>query len=164
MQFSIGVEYALHSLINLIDAPVDSPIGIKELATYQGVSESYLSKFFTQLTKSGIVRSIPGVKGGYELAKNPEDISFGDVVSAIQGNSPLFRCKEIRNNIIPCRGKSSPSREKCLINSVMLEAELQLMNFLRTKSLAWLNEHLDENVPELQEHRKRWFKEALLKR
>ncbi|MCH5585760.1 Rrf2 family transcriptional regulator [Shimazuella sp. AN120528] len=165
MQFSVGVEYALHCLVYLVNLPPDSPIGIKDLAAYQGVSDSYLSKFFTQLVKAGIVRSVPGVKGGYELAKKPEDISFWNVVTAIQGEASLFQCKEIRHNTLPFReNKFQCYSEKCLINSVMLEAESHLKNYLCTKTIAWLHENLDKHIPEIQQEQKRWFKEKLYNR
>ena len=70
MQYSVGVEYAIHCLLYLVDVPMGRSIGIKDLAAYQGVSESYLSKVFTKLKKSGVVKSVPGVNGGYELANN----------------------------------------------------------------------------------------------
>ena len=69
MQFSVGVEYALHSLFYMVELPQGKVIGIKELAAFNGISETYLSKVFTKLRKSGLVRSISGVKGGYELAR-----------------------------------------------------------------------------------------------
>ena len=69
MQLSVGVEYALHSLFFLQGLPQGKVIGIKELSALHGISETYLSKVFTRLRKSGIVRSVPGVKGGYELAR-----------------------------------------------------------------------------------------------
>ena len=69
MQLSIGVEYALHSLFYLLGLPQGKVIGIKELSALHGISETYLSKVFTRLRKGGIVRSVPGVKGGYELAR-----------------------------------------------------------------------------------------------
>src|SRR3954454_9824065 len=93
MNFSIGVEYALHCLVNMIS--LNRPIGIKDLAEFQGVSESYLSKIFTKLVKGGIVQSTPGVKGGYELTKSPKKITFYDVVIAIEGAQPIFQCKNI---------------------------------------------------------------------
>ncbi|MBO7746738.1 Rrf2 family transcriptional regulator [Paenibacillus sp. MWE-103] len=71
MQYSIGVEYGLHCLVYLIDLPPDATVGIKELSEFQGISETYLSKIFGKLTKSGIVSSVPGVKGGYKLARSP---------------------------------------------------------------------------------------------
>lgn len=55
---------------------------------------------FTKLKKAGIVRSTPGVKGGYELSKNSKDISFWDVVEAIEGSSNMFQCSGILKNIV----------------------------------------------------------------
>ncbi len=76
MQYSVGVEYALHCLVYLINAPSKESVGIKDLAEFQGLSETFLSKVFGKLSKADIVNSVPGVKGGYRLAKSPEDISF----------------------------------------------------------------------------------------
>ena len=68
---------------------------IKKIAEMHNLTDTYLSKIFSKLRKSGIVRSTPGIKGGYELAKNPEDISFWDVIEAIEGSSYFFQCAEI---------------------------------------------------------------------
>ena len=57
MQLSQGVEYAFHSLFYMVDMPVGSTIGIKELAELNKLSETYLSKIFTKLRKAGIRRS-----------------------------------------------------------------------------------------------------------
>ncbi|MEW9701210.1 Rrf2 family transcriptional regulator [Paenibacillus sp. SI8] len=147
MQYSIGVEYTLHCLVYLIDIPHDATIGIKELSAFQGVSETYLSKIFSKLTKAGIVSSVPGVKGGYKLAKSPDDISFWDVIEAVEGATPIFQCKNIIANGYLYRDKEhdacSSGTPSCLINSVMLEAEDHMRIFLRGKTLTWLNEELD---------------------
>ncbi|MDD9270463.1 RrF2 family transcriptional regulator [Paenibacillus sp. GCM10023248] len=154
MQYSIGVEYALHCLVYLIDIPPDSTIGIKELSAFQGVSETYLSKIFSKLTKAGIVSSVPGAKGGYKLAKSPDDISFWDVVEAVEGATPIFQCKNIiengylyRDNRDKSYSACSTGSSSCTINLVMLEAEDTMRHFLRGKSLTWLNEELDRVLP-----------------
>lgn len=147
MQYSIGVEYGLHCLVYLIDIPPDSSIGIKDLSAFQGISETYLSKIFAKLTKAGIVSSVPGVKGGYRLAKSPEEISFWDVVEAIEGLKPIFQCKNIKDNGLLYRDNENSNccsgTSACVINLVMLEAEENMRNFLRNKTLSWLNEDLD---------------------
>ncbi|MGG4491233.1 RrF2 family transcriptional regulator [Metabacillus idriensis] len=151
MQYSVGVEYGLHCLVYLIDIPPDSSIGIKELSDFQGISETYLSKIFGKLAKAGIVSSVPGVKGGYRLAKSPEEISFWDVVKAVEGKKPIFQCKNIINNGYLYRDKEcsacSSGTSSCTINLVMLEAEESMRNFLRKKTLSWLNEELDRALP-----------------
>jgi len=161
MNFSIGVEYALHCLVNMIS--LNRPIGIKDLAEFQGVSESYLSKIFTKLVKSSIVQSTPGVKGGYELTKSPRNISFFDVVVAIEGSQPIFQCKNIiakavTNDDLEVNDDTVP----CLINHTMLEAEKQMYDFLKTKTLLWLRETLDETLDqEILERNKKWFHKKL---
>jgi len=80
MQLSIGVEYAFHSLFYMVDLPEHKSVGIREIAKLNKITESYLSKVFARLRKAGIVRSIAGVKGGYELARRAEDISFWDIM------------------------------------------------------------------------------------
>ncbi|ADO81878.1 RrF2 family transcriptional regulator [Ilyobacter polytropus] len=161
LQFSIGVEYGLHCLLYLVDHPEGKAISVKELSTFQGISETYLSKVFTKLKKSGIVRSTPGVKGGYELARDSKDISFWDVIEAIEGNSNLFQCAGILKSTVI---NTEEEVEKysgdcpCIIKNVMLDAEEQMRIYLREKSLYWLNEKVKEEVSETRiEATKKWF-------
>ncbi|GEK35016.1 RrF2 family transcriptional regulator [Kurthia sibirica] len=148
MKYSIMVEYALHSLTYLIDLPKEQPIGIKDLAEFQGLSETYLSKVFGKLSKAGIVKSVPGVKGGYSLASAPDTISFLDVVNAVEGVQPIFQCQNIlrhakeskvETRCADCTVKKTP----CIINLTMLAAEQQMHAYLQGKTLAWLHSELD---------------------
>lgn len=138
MQMSIGVEYAFHSLFYMIDAKKGATIGIKELAELNKLSESYLSKIFTKLRKAGIVRSIQGVNGGYELLKSPKDINFWDIVEAIEGSTYIFQCAEIRQNNILSEPNTTHTNCPCLIKVVMLNAEDEMRKYLKNKSLEWL--------------------------
>jgi len=145
----------------MVDIPSGKSVGIKDLATYQGVSETYLSKVYTKLRKSGIVKSIPGVNGGYELACTPENITFWDVVEAVEGSSPLFQCAEIRQKELLVDKNNLPdtyTKCPCLIKVVMLEAEDQMRKYLKNKTLAWLHEKVTSKIP--QEHSQatiEWF-------
>lgn len=161
LKFSIGVEYALHCLLYMVDIPLGKPVGIKDLAAYQGVSETYLSKIYTKLRKSDIVKSIPGVNGGYELARSPENITFWDVIEAIEGVAPLFQCVEIRQKELLLDKDNLPDTHTkcpCLIKVVMLEAEDQMRQYLKNKTLGWLHEQVKNKIP--REHREatiEWF-------
>lgn len=168
MAYSVGVEYALHSLVYLVDPPVKRPIGIKELAAFQGLSESYLSKIFTKLVKAGLVQSIPGVKGGYELAKDPDRISFLDVVEAIEGTHPLFQCRNIIANfairVDNLEPETAPNAGtvRCQIHRTMLEAEQQMRQYLKRKTLLWLKNRLKQELPaEIHEQTESWFRSRL---
>lgn len=161
MQFSVGVEYALHCLLYMVDIPSGKAVGIKDLAAFQGISETYLSKVYTKLTKAGIVRSIPGVNGGYGLARDPEDITFWEVVEAVEGTLPLFQCAEIRQNSILLDKDNLPeayTKCPCTIKVVMLEAEDQMRQYLQKKTLRWLYDQVRNKLPDEQmEATKKWF-------
>jgi Rrf2 family protein len=149
MQFSIGVEYAFHSLFYMVDLPERKTVGIKQIAELNGITETYLSKVFAKLRKAGIVRSITGVKGGYELARRAEDISFWDIIEAIEGTSFFFQCVEIRKKNIFVDDPSVFTDEcPCLIKVVIQEAEELFRNRLRTRSLRWLYDQVHNDFPE----------------
>lgn len=143
MQFSIGVEYAFHSLFYMIDLPENKTIGIRDIANLHGIKEPYLSKMFSKLKKAGIVRSISGVNGGYELAHGAESISFWDIIEAIEGPSFFFQCVEFRKkNIFVDDPSVFTDKCPCLIKVVIQEAEELMRNHLRGKSLRWLHEQV----------------------
>jgi Rrf2 family protein len=165
MMFGVGVEYALHCLLYLIDPPAGAKLVVKDIAVFQGVSETYLSKVFARMKKAGVVRSTPGVKGGYELARAPEKITFLDVVEAVEGPVSLFQCRNIRAHCILDRGEEPPgyiTAGTCTIHAVMLEAEAQLRRHLQEKTLAWLNQKVGSFVPAKRlEATRQWFAAAL---
>lgn len=139
MQFSVGVEYAFHSLFYMVDLPKEKTIGIREIAGLHGITETYLSKIFAKLRKAGIVRSVPGVKGGYELARSASAISFWDIIEAVEGPAHLFHCDELRKkNIFVADPKVYTPKCPCLIKVVIQEAEELMRVRLRKKSLRWL--------------------------
>ena len=161
MKYSVGVECALHCLLYMVDLPAGQAVGIKDLALYQGVSETYLSKVFTRLRKAGLIQAAPGVKGGYRLLAKPEEITFWGVVEAIEGAEPLFQCQEIRQRELLLDQEHLPdayTKCPCLINTVMQEGENQLRQYLNSKTLAWLHQQVATKIP--QEHKRameNWF-------
>lgn len=162
MKFSVGVEYAIHCLLYMVNLEEGTTVGIRDLATFQGVSETYLSKIYTKLGKSGIIKSIPGAKGGYALARSAKDITFWDIVAAVEGNEPFFQCAEIRqNNILLDKDNLPDTHTKCpcLIKVVMLEAEDEMKKYLNNKTLAWLYQEVYNNkLPkEMEKATMEWF-------
>lgn len=158
MQYGVGVEYALHCLVYFIGSNSAEPIRIKDLAKFQGVSESYLSKIFTKLVKAEILNSIPGVKGGYELTKSPQSISFWDVIQAVEGQKPVFECRNIIGNCIINNEAGCATSLPCRINVTMLEGEKMMQDYFKGKTLLWLRETLDHELPkERLEKTIEWF-------
>ena len=149
MQFSVGVEYAFHSLFYMVELPEHKTLGIKQIAELNKLTETYLSKVFAKLRKTGIVRSVTGVKGGYELAKRAENISFWDIIEAIEGPSYYFQCAEIRKkNIFVDDPSVFTDKCPCLIKVVIQEAEELFRDRLRSKSLRWLYDQVHSDFPD----------------
>jgi Rrf2 family protein len=122
MKLGDGVEQAIHSVVMLTGLSPHGVLSAAALAEFHGVSTSYLLKHLQALSGAGILHTVPGPKGGYRLAKPPEKITLLDIVLAVEGPEPAFRCNEIRR-----RGPSPPSarvlKKPCQINAAMLRAE-----------------------------------------
>jgi Rrf2 family protein len=122
MKLGDGVEQAIHSVSMLSSLSEGAVLSAAALAEFHGVSTSYLLKHLQALSGAGIVDTVPGPKGGYRLAKATDEITLLDIVLAVEGPAPAFRCAEIRQrgpNPLPGRYFAKP----CGINAAMLKAE-----------------------------------------
>lgn len=138
MKFGDGVEQAIHCVSMLAVLPDGGLLSAAALAEFHGVSTSYLLKHLQALSRNGIVKTVPGPQGGYQLAKLPSDISLLDIVLAVEGPEPAFRCKEIRRNgpnPLPDERYTAP----CQINAAMMAAEQVYRNQLRGVSIEMIN-------------------------
>lgn len=122
MKLSDGVEWALHCVMLLGALPTGATLSAKALAEFHGVPESYLLKHLKALATDGILASVTGPRGGYRLARPTGDITLLDVVEAIDGREPAFRCTEIRQRG-PCALDAGAYARPCGINRAMLRAE-----------------------------------------
>lgn len=167
--FGKGVEYALHCLIYLVGSPPGAPVSVADIAEFQGVSETYLAKIFARLKHNGIVRASKGINGGYELAKSPSEITFWNVAVAVEGDTPIFECHNVREHCVLYQGsKQKPkwmTSGMCLIHKTMLEAETQMQTLLKSRTLEWLCTSVAGQIPESEMRRgQKWFGEHLSKK
>jgi len=145
---TVNVEYGIHCLLWLVHSG-DTPVSSRDLADLQGISHSLLAKIFPKLEKAGIVRAAEGVRGGYVLGRPAAEISFLQIVDAIEGRKPLFDCQEIRGRCAVF-GNVPPDWATggvCAVHAVMLRAEKAMRDTLARQSLAALSEALDDKAP-----------------
>jgi Rrf2 family protein len=135
MKISEGVEWGAHCLVLLAALPPQVILPGRVLAEYHGISETYLVKHLQSLAAARLVESVPGPKGGFRLARPPEQITMLDVVDAIEGHEPAFRCTEIRQRG-PAAVEPSAYRVPCSIHATMLRAEKAWRAQLRAKTIA----------------------------
>ncbi len=135
MKLGDGVEQAIHSVGMLAGLSEGGVLSAAALAEFHGVSTSYLLKHLQLLSGAGIVSTVPGSKGGYRLARTTDKITLLDIVLAVEGPQPAFRCAEIRQrgpNPLPGRYFTKP----CGINAAMLKAEKAYRAELAKTSIA----------------------------
>jgi Rrf2 family protein len=61
------------------------PMSLKEVALRQQLSETYLEQLIAHLKKAGLVTSVRGAQGGYELIRKPETITVGEIIRVLEG-------------------------------------------------------------------------------
>ena len=144
MQLSKGVEWATHCCTVLALVPPGRGLNADALAEYFEVPGPYLAKQLQALSRVGIVQSLRGKHGGYRLARSPDDISLHDIVRAIEGPTPAFRCTEIRQNG-PCAVPKSQCRNPCEVAAAFLQAEAAWSEALEARSLASIMQEATTN-------------------
>lgn len=104
MKISTRGRYGLRALIDLAVHSETESVSISSIAQRQGLSEAYLEQLMAKLKKAGLVQSTRGAQGGYQLAKEAEQISAGDVLRALEGNLDAVQCSGLSEE--GCEGAS----------------------------------------------------------
>lgn len=76
--------YGLAAICELSKHKEDSPMQIKEIAQNAKIPQNYLEQLLAKLRRAGIVKSVRGAKGGYILARAPEDIKVLEILVALE--------------------------------------------------------------------------------
>jgi len=88
MHLNRGVEYGIEGLTYLAQAGSDRSTLLREVSRATSIPETFLSKIFQRLVRSGLVRSRRGFRGGFLLARPASEITLREVVEALQG--PIY--------------------------------------------------------------------------
>jgi Rrf2 family protein len=93
MQVSRKVDYALRAVIHLANEEAsDRACSVSEIAARERIPRQFLEKIVQQLIHTGVVRSRRGPRGGYVLGRPAEQVSFRDVIEAVEGPISLNVC------------------------------------------------------------------------
>ena len=94
-------RYALRSLLYLVEEGGGAPVQLARIAETQSVPAKYLELIMLDLKRAGLVRSLRGPRGGYQLTRDAAAISFGEIVRALEGPIALVSCASV-NHYAPC--------------------------------------------------------------
>jgi len=161
MKLSDGVEWGVHACVLLAVLPADAALPAARLAEYHGVPSAYLAKHLQALARAEVLETVKGPRGGYRLSRPPAEITVLDVVEAIDGDEPAFRCTEIRR-----RGPSAvPAREyrlPCGVHRVFTRADEAWRAELTATTIADLTVGVVNEAPRVaMEKAARWLDEAV---
>ena len=135
MRMSEGVEWTAHACVLLAALPSGIGLPANALAEFHELAPAYMAKHMQALARAGIVQSIRGAGGGYRLARSAAEISLWDILEAIEGEEPAFRCSEIRQQG-PCVSPQEDFRKPCGINAAFSKAETAWRAELKSVSIA----------------------------
>lgn len=131
MKLTTKGRYAVTAMLDLAIHDGDGPVALADIAKRQGISLSYLEQLFARLRKGGLVRSVRGPGGGYQLGRDAGRIAVSDVIWAVDEMVDATRCAGREN----CQGE-----ERCLTHDLWHDLSHQIRDFLSGIDLAQLVE------------------------
>jgi Rrf2 family iron-sulfur cluster assembly transcriptional regulator len=130
MKLSKTSEYALR-ILTFMAKDAKQIYTAKYLIESLKISDKYLRRLMTNLTKSGFVYSIQGRDGGYSFAKAPEEIYLSDIIDAVEGMNKYTGC---------VLGFDKCSDENpCVMHTSWLKVRLEFISAFSNKSLSQLD-------------------------
>ena len=85
MKLTARVEYGVRALCALALHSRSGPLSLREISRSEQISFQFLEQIFLDLRRGGLVGSVRGARGGYYLLLQPEEVSVGDIVRALEG-------------------------------------------------------------------------------
>jgi Rrf2 family protein len=93
MQVSRKIDYALRAVIHLANEETQKrACSVAEISSRERIPRQFLEKIVRELIRSGLVRSRRGPHGGYVLARTADQMTFRDVIEAVEGPISLNVC------------------------------------------------------------------------
>jgi Rrf2 family protein len=137
MRISAKAEYACVAMLELAANYAESqPLPIKTIAEAQEVPQYFLVQILLQLKTVGLVVSVRGASGGYQLARPPEAITLADVINAIDDRTATPRSALTKGRRSPAVG---------VLLSIWQEVQAEEQRALQRVTLADLVRRIQED-------------------
>jgi Rrf2 family iron-sulfur cluster assembly transcriptional regulator len=129
MRLSTKGRYAVMAMADLARRQDERAVTLADIAARQEISLSYLEQLFARLRRRGLVKSLRGPGGGYQLASTAAAITIAEIVTAV--DEPL--------HAVRCRGKSAgcmTKGERCLTHDLWEDLGRHIEGYLASVTLA----------------------------
>ena len=136
MKLSLRGEYALRALLVLTMNYGDQVVRIQTISQQQNIPQKFLEQILNDLKSLGAVESKRGIKGGYRLARPPENITLASIVRHVEGAMAPVGCVSERFY----ERCTCPDEARCPIRDVMKEAREAVVRIMERVTLAELRD------------------------
>ncbi len=126
-------RYTIRALQHLADVWGQGSVRLDAIAEAQNIPRKFLTVILSEMVREGLVNSHRGREGGYELALNPVDVRYGDIIRLTRGSLALVPCAS-RNAHEHCQN-CLPEVE-CRLRGLMLTLRDEMATMLDKMSLA----------------------------
>lgn len=126
-------RYALKALVRLARTADGEPVQIASLAESEDIPRKFLEIILVELKRQNLVQSLRGKRGGYKLARPPEEITFGEIIRITDGPLALVPCvsRTAYRRCEDCKDEAA-----CAINRVMAVVRDETARILDATTLA----------------------------
>ena len=147
MRLTTKGRFAVTAMIDVALHGSDNPVTLAAVSERQKISLSYLEQLFGKLRRHGLVDSVRGPGGGYNLARPAGELSVADIITAV--DEPI--------DATQCGGKENCHDDRrCMTHELWAGLNAHILEFLRSVTLAELvrqNTPKQGDVAVLQDHR-----------
>lgn len=126
MKISTKGRYGLRAVLYLAIHSEQGHVAIHQIAENQNLSVGYTEQIFSTLRRSGLVKSVKGAQGGYNLATSPSQISVSMVLSALEGDLSFNQIDETT---------SENALEQTIARKIWLPLDKEIAKLLDSVSL-----------------------------
>lgn len=126
--------YGLIAMSHLAQLGQDGLASAREIAETFDVPVALLMNVLKKLSAAGYVESVRGARGGYRLARRPEDVNLAEVVTALEGPIRLAEC--VAGTLAAAGECGCEAMARCPIADPVHRVQRKLSDFLRTVTLA----------------------------
>lgn len=93
MRLTTKGRYAVTAMLDIALHHEQGPVSVADVAQRQDISSAYLEQLFSKLKRAGLLRSVRGPGGGYELARGLDEVNVSHIIAAVGEGVDATRCK-----------------------------------------------------------------------
>ena len=130
LKLSKKTEYALMAVKFIAKKNNGNSATAKEISEGYNIPYDLLSKVLQQLTKKKVIKSFQGIKGGYSLSKDPDNLTLIDIIRAVEPNYQITECMQSGSSEKDCT-----HFDCCMIRDPLAKVQKEIDKLFRSVTI-----------------------------